>query len=449
MGKCPFGERFLQIIWNERLLCVRPTCVDGQPLRVVSPGLWNRGKGPDFQGAAILLDEHLRRGDIELHRLASDWYLHGHQNDPTYGNVALHVVWEDDLSGTPRRLGIPTLELKNQLQPSWEDLLQSVEVAFYPYSRKVPPGACALRWALTDDDSLRGILTTAGASRFSRHGRELLRHGSEIGLEQSLYERIFEALGYSANREQFKSLSQALPLSYLLDFANDRDALAALIFGVAGLLPDPTRTEIRPELQDWLRKAWQTWWESGLTSQSIQWNLPGGRPLNSVWRRLAAGALWLHQCSCRPLNWLEERLNIAGEDSRLLLKSLLAPLQNESPWNRIRDFQNALPKPMALLGEPRRQDLALNVFLPLLGAKAELEGDLKTASVARKAWEMLPRAQENHLIKDAVQRFLTPPSRWRTVVSNAAQQQGMMDIFQNFCLALDHDCHECPFMVND
>lgn len=64
-----FSERYLQIIWNERLLCAAPRCQDGRTLRIVSGGLWNRGKGPDFQGAALLLGDQLKRGDVELHAL--------------------------------------------------------------------------------------------------------------------------------------------------------------------------------------------------------------------------------------------------------------------------------------------------------------------------------------------------------------------------------------------
>ena len=98
-----------------------------------------------------------------------------------------------------------------------------------------------------------------------------------------------------------------------------------------------------------------------------------------------------------------------------------------------------------LLGRERLTDLALNTFLPFLAAKAEVENADNTFTLARTAWEMLPRGQENHLLRDAVRRFLSPPSRSREVLRTASQQQGMMDIFQNFCLALDHACCECPF----
>ena len=446
---CPFRERYLQIIWNERFLCSHPKILDGRELRIVSSGIWNRGKGPDFRGAVILLGDRVYRGDVELHRYSSEWFLHGHAGDPAYADVILHVVWCDDLSGHEEKCtGIPTLELRSQLLSGWESLFESVEMTFYPHSREIPPGACALRWALSDDDHLKRILSAAGYARFQRHGRELLRRGMEIDLAQSLYERIFDALGYSANREQFRQLSQALPLSVLQCYRQNVNALLSLVFGVSGLLPDPTTTTVLPELQSWLSGAWKTWWNSGLTAMEIPWNRYGSRPLNSVYRRLAAGALWLYRCQCDPLSWLDECLSLSGGDSKSLLQGLLSPLSNESPWDGIRDFQHALmPRPATLIGIDRRRDIALNVLLPFLGARAELQGDSATEAIARGAWELLPRPQSNQRLQEAALRFLTPPSRWHALITNAAQQQGMMDIYQNFCLALDHDCNECPFVV--
>lgn len=447
MSKCPFRERFLQIIWNERLLCAKPACTDGRPLRIVSNGLWNRGKGPDFQNAVVLLDDTLCRGDIELHCLASEWFAHGHHRDPAYTNVVLHVVWENDLSAERRDTGLPTLELKNQLLPSWEQLFQSVEAAFYPHAKEIPPGACALRWALTDDTQLQEILTTAGLARFSRHGRDLLRRATETGLEQSLYEHLFDALGYAENRQQFQALAQALPLAVLQNYEQTPETLSALLFGAAGLLPDTTRQEVLPAFCDWTANAWKIWWRSGLTSQAIHWNSGCGRPLNSLWRRLAAGVFWLLRCECRPLEWLKSCRDTCADNPRALLKILRAPLETPPEWNLLRDFEHALPQPAALLGTERLNDLAGNVLLPFLNATAEMNGDSATGELVRNAWLLLPRHAENHLLKDAIHRFLTPPSRWRELLHGTAQQQGMMDIFQNFCLALDHDCQECPFVV--
>ena len=62
-------------------------------IRVISPGRWNHGPGPDFRGAQILDSDGLaRRGDVELHLEPRAWLQHGHGDDPAYGRVMLHVV---------------------------------------------------------------------------------------------------------------------------------------------------------------------------------------------------------------------------------------------------------------------------------------------------------------------------------------------------------------------
>ena len=443
---CPFSEKFLQVIWNDHMLTPRPRCTDGTPLRVLSSGLWNRGKGPDFSGAALLLGERLRRGAVEVHRLASEWFTHGHDRDPAYAEVILHVVWEDDLAGADRATGLPTLELNRRLHAGWRKLLAEVENAFYSHAQEVAPGACALRWALTKDEDLRQILAAAGWARFSRHGQELLRQCAERGEEQALYETVFDGLGYAANRRPFRMLAQAMPLASLAP-DTPPDHLLAAFLGRAGLLPDPTREEILPAFAAWLGDAWKYWWSTGLESLDLPWAPFGGRPLNSVHRRLAAGVFWLVECQCRPAAWLRQTARDHAGAPRRLLRRLLAPAPEPPFWRGIRDFHTAVQPPAALLGRERRADLALNIWLPYLGAVAEMEDDARLLADVRDAWMSLPRGQENHLLRDAAHRFLTPPSRERQLLRKAAQQQGIMDVFRNFCLALNHNCNDCPFVV--
>ena len=62
-------------------------------MRIITPGRWNRGPGPDFRGAQILdVDGRARRGDIELHLHPSAWLAHGHDGDHAYDNLLLHLV---------------------------------------------------------------------------------------------------------------------------------------------------------------------------------------------------------------------------------------------------------------------------------------------------------------------------------------------------------------------
>jgi hypothetical protein len=64
----------------------------GRKLRIKSPGIWNRGAGPDFREAVIEVDGELRVGDVEVHLYREDWWRHGHHLDPGFNKVILHAV---------------------------------------------------------------------------------------------------------------------------------------------------------------------------------------------------------------------------------------------------------------------------------------------------------------------------------------------------------------------
>ena len=67
------------------------------PWPLLRPGRAGRGPGPDVREAAFLLPEGVvRSGPLEVHLTASDFVRHGHDRDPAYGALILHLVWIDD-----------------------------------------------------------------------------------------------------------------------------------------------------------------------------------------------------------------------------------------------------------------------------------------------------------------------------------------------------------------
>jgi hypothetical protein len=444
---CQFSERFLQILWNERHLAADLHCEDGRALKVVSPGVWNVGRGPDFSQAALLFDNRLQSGDVEIHCRASDWERHGHQQNPAYAQVILHVVWEDD---APPRPGLATLVLKDNLHPAWERLLWEMEDACYPYCRQVPSGACALRWALSEDARVKEILTAAGLARFTAKGVRLARLAAGHGADQALYEAVFECLGYKNNRVPFRRLAESVELERLRRLPEDRDR-EAMLFGMAGLLPDPTCQPVLPVWSTVVRDYWDRWWALGTSRLELPWDQAMTRPYNSPSRRLAAGIDWLRQAKYEPAAWLRQCSRTAATP-KALRRALCSYEEDDSPWRACRDFGHAIRPAAALLGKSRCLDLAANVFLPYLGAVLDMDSSPDAAPEAervRQAFMQLPPAQGNRLLTEAAHRFLIPPSRTRELLKTCCQQQGLMDIYQNFCQALDHNCELCPFVSGD
>ena len=109
----PGGERALQERWAAAHVpgCLRTEA--GEWLRLLYAGHWNAGPGPDFRAARLLAgDGRPIVGDVELHLTPREWRRHGHQSDPAYAQVLLHVVGgmdpgPDVKTSVPRLLVLP------------------------------------------------------------------------------------------------------------------------------------------------------------------------------------------------------------------------------------------------------------------------------------------------------------------------------------------------------
>ena len=87
----------MQYLWQHKLqIKPRMSTVDGKTLQVIDPGRLNTDSGPDFFNAKIKIDGQLWVGNVEIHVRASDWFRHGHDKDPAYNSVILHVVGVSD-----------------------------------------------------------------------------------------------------------------------------------------------------------------------------------------------------------------------------------------------------------------------------------------------------------------------------------------------------------------
>ena len=86
--------------------------LDGRKGRVLHPGFKNHEAGPDFRGAMVQIDgEPPRQGDVEVDLRSSGWRAHGHDRNPAFKNVVLHVVWKSRAAGIA---DIPVIALHDQ-----------------------------------------------------------------------------------------------------------------------------------------------------------------------------------------------------------------------------------------------------------------------------------------------------------------------------------------------
>ena len=219
-------ERHVQAIWYDAAL--RPTPLhtrNGTEVRVVSPGTWNLGPGPDFHNAVLELGRSRRRltGDVEVHMHPSDWDAHGHGGDPRYRGVVAHVTW----NGGPIPKSLPSDAVSIWIgrfvvsNPRFSPL--SIDLAAYPYSRQ-PDGERPCEAALgCNPDRAVAMLAEAGERRLRRKARQVAeRLGTGVDAHQLFYEETMCALGYSRNSAGFRRVARRLPIREL-----PRDVAAA------------------------------------------------------------------------------------------------------------------------------------------------------------------------------------------------------------------------------
>jgi len=135
-----------------------------------------------------------------------------------------------------------------------------------------------------------------------------------------------------------------------------------------------------------------------------------------------------------------------AESPRELLRALTAELAVGGLWEQYKSFSVRLKRPARLLGVQRIRDIIVNVALPFLTAYAHKKDDGPLAVKTRRAYLLMPTLQQNRVLNEAVHRFLVPPSRGVTLLRQACQQQGLHEIYRNFCLMLHNDCKNCPFL---
>jgi hypothetical protein len=482
-------ERLLQAIWQQqRLRRERLATLDGQPVQILHPGFLSVEGGPDFRGAVVQFGSNPPvSGDVEVDLQSAGWHAHGHDTNPSFRSVILHVVWAAPKKNVASGI-LPDVEPgilpggKNADIAATFDHQSAAKIGRANPGGKMPPstsgwkpdatlaiagdldaplaelaewlggdgapvlpeqfrGRCSAPLRELGEDALQELLRQAALVRLHGKAAQLAARARDAGWEQSLWEGLFRALGYKHNTWPMQRLAELRPR--WTDGATSAPDLQARLLGIANLLP-PELTRARGTADDFVRQLWDRWWRERDAFEDCQlprslWRLHGIRPGNHPQRRLALAAHWL--ASDNLVGALEQwGLDEAKPAS---LAKILQPARDEfwSTHLTLRSAKSA--KPQLLLGEARVTDLAVNVILPWLWARAA-EGrnePLQAAIEARfVAW---PAGEDNSVLKLARQRLLGSASL--KLFRTAAAQQGLLQIVRDFCDHSNAVCDDCRF----
>ncbi len=222
-------ERLLQFIWqfqyfNRGSLHTQ----SGETLQIIRPGMINTNQGPDFSEARIRIEGTLLAGNIELHVQSSAWKKHGHAQDARYGNIILHVVWEDDAPGNQQA---PVLVLQQRvsklLLQQYHDWM--IKPSFVPCDGAVA-NIKELVWTAWKERLLAERL-----QRKSNYVLQLLALNNNHW-EETVWQLLARNFGIRINADAFEAIARSLPLTLLAKHRNNLLQLEALLLGQAGLL---------------------------------------------------------------------------------------------------------------------------------------------------------------------------------------------------------------------
>lgn len=388
------AEAALVSLWSSGRLPAAVRDLDGRPIRVVYPGRWSNGYGPDFRGA--LLQFGLAppvRGDVEIHVRASDWFRHRHDADPAYDRVLLHVVWHADAA-----LSGPVAELRRFLS-----LEEAARYSCISTPRVDPCAALSERRSLAD---IVRLIEAAGDRRLAARASALAGDIECFGADQALYRAMMQALGYSQNTAPFQQLADAMPID-LVTHSPSRPA--ETLRAASGLAEHGRGSALVPR---------------------ERWNLARLRPLSHPLRRIEG------------MGAIIERARSAGRGLAPYFTEAVRSGTAPSLIDRlgVRGASGA-----ALIGRERACVLAVNAVLPLTLALGENAGDEALAAAAGRIWGALPAAGLSRT--DLLMReHLGLPAAAR-LPRTARQQQGLIHLYKRYCR--DNLCDACPVSLTD
>lgn len=226
-------EEFLHFLWKyglydrERLLDY-----EGNKITVINPGEYNRDAGPDFFNARISIDGTLWAGNVEIHTRSSHFDTHGHQDDPMFDNVILHVVAENDrkvFNSRSEELLTAELVFDSSLHEKYISLVNNPCII-----------ACQSEIMDFDNTLFQHWLNALVVERIQYKSEMILSIFSVTGndWDETFYRALSRYFGFRVNTEPFEMLARAIPFRIIRKHADNRFQIESLLYGTSGMLQE-------------------------------------------------------------------------------------------------------------------------------------------------------------------------------------------------------------------
>lgn len=408
----------MQEMWAKKLILVDAmTTTDGRNLQIHDWGMLNYDQGPDFSNARVSLDGVAFYGDIELHLNSRDWFRHGHDSDPGYNSVILHVVLDEDPVAALRQDGtaVPTLCIGRRI--TWAGKRRA--------GRAVDSG-----WAMPCSPLVRdrragerkGWLHEAAQRRATQklaQVYDLVR--SQAGdWEAALWRTLAAYIAGPVNREAFTVIAERASFAILRKCIHRPLQVEAMLFGVAGMLEGDAHAPYPVELKEEWRYLASKF---ALRAPPMPLKLHRMRPASFPVYRLSQ----LAEIVCR----FQGLAPLLGTDGLAQFKQ--GHFEATTYWRRNSGFgENCRIAPRSL-GNDLKQTVLVNALLPFHAAYAGRQNAEASVQTLARAWADFP-PEDNRITRGFRLHG------WEA--EDAAETQGMLYLHKSLCTR--KGCLQCP-----
>ena len=262
--------------------------------------------------------------------------------------------------------------------------------------------------------------------------------------QQLYYEQLFEALGYSKNKDIMLKLSKTVDVKFFksVDQLN-KEKIESILFHVSGMFPDVVDIP-NEETSEYIRTSMDIWssvknnYDSGVLNKN-EWNFFKLRPQNFPTLRIAAGARLLekiivHEQFIRILNIFKQYTDINKLITKLRNEIII---KGEGYWSDHYNFnKETKTKLNYFIGLGRADEIVINIILPIYSVYFEIHGNKDMSSKVLDLFMNYYQKEGNHLVDQVNDTLGLKNEKFRSVY-----YQGMIDLFRNYCIK--KKCMEC------
>lgn len=411
------SEEYLQFAWKYSLFHHDNLEYCNEKLIISDPGEHNKYSGPDFFNARIKIGNTVWAGNVEIHVKASDWFRHGHESDPSYDSIILHVVWEYDcdvfrINGEK----IPVLQIKlihRHLEKYHKLILSNTEIHCYNKLENI------------NRVFFRDWITKMMISRLEYKVNQVnnVLESNKFDWEETFYRFLARSFGFNVNSIPFSILAETVPLKILLKYRNNPDTINAVLFGQAGFLEDKISGD---KYYDTLHKEYKSIGKilPPRVLHDHSWKFMRLRPASFPTVRISQFANLV--ISSFPL------FALITECKEILKLKNIFKVNTEKYWENHKLFGNIKNKKNYRMGDDSIMLIIINAVLPVLFSygKFRMRNELQDR-VLRFYEELAP---EKNKITASWKKLGFGPD-------NAFDSQGLIHLTNNYCRQAK--CIEC------